>query len=52
LNKLKLQHLKEGKGEEETTEIMGFHRVLKIIFHKKYKNFKGSTTCKHLELKK
>ena len=44
LHNMKLQD--EG-NEDVADETLGFQRLVKIIFHKKYKNFKISTQCKH-----
>ena len=49
MHKMKLHD--EG-NDEVIDETLGFQRLIKIIFHKKYKNFKISTQCKHHELRK
>ena len=56
LDKLKalLQKMKfEDEGSEDAIEeSLGFQRLVKMIFHKKYKNLKTSIQCKHHELRK
>lgn len=44
--------IEDDANDEYTHETMGFQKLIKIIFHKKFKNFKIHTQCKHHDLRK
>lgn len=43
---------KDERFEEGTDETKGFYQLIRMIFARKYKNFKNTMVCKHSQLRK